>query len=385
MNQPAISVIIPLFNHEAYIKEAVYSVFEQSDSDFEMIIINDGSTDESELIIKKIKDKRLKYFYQKNMGAHRTINRGIKLAQGKYISILNSDDVYDKNRFEQCIKVFENDSSIDAVCTYVDVIDEQGVKFESIGTDYFWKNNEANLSFKDDDNILLNLLAGNFLTTTSNLFCKRSIFDKIGYFSDFRYVHDYDFFLRLCYHCNVHIIQNPLLRYRRHRENTINENQAATDFERGLVLAEFFINHDLTKLFPDIHEITMVKFYNSLSACHSEKIILTSMLFEMMHPSGGNRFKALRQNCENLFRNNCIKHLMTIKQKDDAFWDNYHALIQARHELNLISHSKTYQLGMLFKEARHSLKNFLLLPLRLVWFLLPLEAKVRLKQITNRQ
>ena len=359
---------------------------EQSESDFELIIINDGSSDGSESVIKNLKDKRIIYFYQENQGAHNTINRGIKLAQGKYISILNSDDVYDENRFEQCIKSFDNDPSIDAVFTYVDVIDEQGVKLESIGADYFWQNNKANLSFKDDDIILLNLLAGNFLTTTSNLFCKKSVFEKIGYFRDFRYVHDYDFFLRLCYHCNVHIIENPLLRYRRHRENTINENQAAIDFERGLMLAEFYLNYDLTKLFPDEnHEITMVKFYNSLSACHSEKIILILILFEMMNSSGGNNFKALRQNCENRFKKNCIKHLEAIKQKDDTFWDNYHALIQARHESDLIYHSKTYQLGKLFKEARYNLKKFLVLPLRLVWFLLPFEVKVRLKQMTDRQ
>jgi len=359
---------------------------EQIESDFELIIINDGSSDGSESVIKSLKDKRIKYFYQENQGAHNTINRGIKLAQGKYISILNSDDVYDENRFEQCLKIFQNNPSTDAVCTYVDVINEQGVKIESIGYDYFWKNSEANLSFKDDDNILLNLLAGNFLTTTSNLFCKNSVFAKIGFFRNFRYVHDYDFFLRLCYHCNVHLIEKPLLRYRRHGENTINENQAATDYERGLMLADFFINHDLTKLFPDDNgEISMVKFYNSLAAYHSEKIILTSILFAMMNPSSGNSFKALRQNRKNIFRKNCIKHLTAIKQHDDAFWDNYHALIQARHELNLIYHSKTYQLSKLFKEARYSLKNFLLLPLRLVWFLLPLEVKVWLKRMTVRR
>ena len=74
-----ISVIIPLYNHEKYIKEAINSVLEQSVSDFELIIINDGSTDNSEDVVKAIKDDRIKYFYQENQGSHNTIDRGFQL------------------------------------------------------------------------------------------------------------------------------------------------------------------------------------------------------------------------------------------------------------------------------------------------------------------
>lgn len=103
-NNPKISVIIPLYHHEKYIEEAIYSVLEQTFSDFELIIINDGSTDKSEEVVKSIKDDRIKYCYQDNQGAHNTINRGIQLAQGEYVSILNSDDVYYKNRFVELLE-----------------------------------------------------------------------------------------------------------------------------------------------------------------------------------------------------------------------------------------------------------------------------------------
>ena len=105
MNDPKISVIIPLYNHEKYINEAVYSVLGQTFSDFELIIINDGSNDGSEEVVKKIKDKRIKYYYQENKGAHNTINRGIEIAKGEYIAILNSDDMYHKDVTDEMMSV----------------------------------------------------------------------------------------------------------------------------------------------------------------------------------------------------------------------------------------------------------------------------------------
>ena len=81
-DNPKISVIVPLFNHADYIREAVDSVLNQSFDNFELIIINDGSTDSSEEVIKSINDDRIKYYYQENRGTHSALNRGIKLAKG---------------------------------------------------------------------------------------------------------------------------------------------------------------------------------------------------------------------------------------------------------------------------------------------------------------
>jgi len=92
-----ISIIIPAYNHEEYITEAINSVLNQSVKDYEIIIINDGSTDSTEQRILSIHDKRIQYISQKNSGAHSAINRGINLAQGEYISILNSDDIICRN------------------------------------------------------------------------------------------------------------------------------------------------------------------------------------------------------------------------------------------------------------------------------------------------
>src|SRR5512135_3626981 len=107
---PKVSVIMPLFNHGKYVREAIISVLEQSVQNIELIVINDGSTDDSEDVVKSISDDRIKYFYQGNQGAAKTINRGISLAQGEYISILNSDDLYYADRFKNSLKILEEDS-----------------------------------------------------------------------------------------------------------------------------------------------------------------------------------------------------------------------------------------------------------------------------------
>ena len=312
MNNPEISVVIPLYNHEKYIQEAVYSVLEQTFSDFELIIINDGSNDGSEEAVKKIKDERIKYFYQENKGAHNTINRGIKLAKGEYISILNSDDVYYPTRFEEYLTILEADHSISALFSRIEFIDDQGnfIRFKK-GAEDNWISHNPETSFKGEDNIILDLLAGNFLITTSILFCRKSVFQDIGLFQNLKYAHDYEFFLRLCYHFKIHIVDKPLFKYRIHSENTYGiENKAEADFEVGLVLSNFFLNYDLKKILPDNDIYTNVaKFFNSINTFHSEKMVLTLVVFALNYKIHTEIFKDLTENSESLFRKTSIDYL----------------------------------------------------------------------------
>ena len=100
MSAPLVSVVIPAYNHERYVGAAIESVLEQTYSNFELIVVDDGSTDRTADIIKKYSDKRISYYYQENQDAYNTINRGISLARGQFIAILNSDDIYHKKRLE---------------------------------------------------------------------------------------------------------------------------------------------------------------------------------------------------------------------------------------------------------------------------------------------
>ena len=92
INRKDVSIIIPIYNASKYLKRCLDSVINQTKTELEIILINDGSTDNSEEIIKEYKDKRIRYFKNKNQGIGKTRNFGITKATGKYIMFLDSDD-----------------------------------------------------------------------------------------------------------------------------------------------------------------------------------------------------------------------------------------------------------------------------------------------------
>ena len=103
MINPLVSVVMSVFNGGIFLKESIESIINQSFKDLEFIIINDGSTDDSEIIIKEFAklDSRIIQLNQKNMGLTRSLNRGIKVASGKYIARQDADDISMPNRFNK--------------------------------------------------------------------------------------------------------------------------------------------------------------------------------------------------------------------------------------------------------------------------------------------
>jgi len=310
IKKPKISVIIPLYNHEKYIRETIDSVLSQTFQDFELIIINDGSSDRSETVVKEIHDKRIRYFTQKNQGAHHTINKGISLSAGKYIAILNSDDIYEPDRLHACLHILEKDMTLSAVFTHMEWINENGRHIRYMnGAEDNWTHHEAASSFKGENNIFLDLIAGNFLTTTSNLFCRKTVFDTMEPFRNFRYTHDYDFFLRLCLNMDVAIIEKPLLKYRIHPENTINQNKPETFFELGVIYADLILNNKVDKFIPCDEGLSgLVKFFNSISPWYSERIVV-SILFYFIQYGKKDIIEELMENRQNPFRISAIDYL----------------------------------------------------------------------------
>ena len=277
---PLVSIIIPLYNHERFIKETLNSALTQTVQDFEIIVIDDGSTDNSGKLVQEVKDKRIQYLNQDNKGAHNTINRGLGIAQGRYVSILNSDDVYLDNRLEKCLKILENDLAVDAVFSGIEYIDESGQTLKTTsGAEENWSHLDSEPSYKTENNVTIDLLAGNFLKTTSNLFCRKKCIDSVGHFRNLRYCHDYDYFLRLSQRCALYIVKEPLLRYRTHAANTLRENQAAVDLECALVIADFLTMHDLNSFIDTKDPYTLSKIFNSINAHRADRVLSTLLLF----------------------------------------------------------------------------------------------------------
>jgi glycosyltransferase involved in cell wall biosynthesis len=313
MKIPLVSVIIPLYNHERFVKKAIQSVLNQSFSDLELIVINDGSKDRSEAIVKTFRDPRIRYFSQPNRGAHHALNRGVRLARGKYVSILNSDDIYHQQRLELCIKKCEANSAIGACFSHISIINNRGLVRGAINGS---QNNETvlqhRMTLRGRRDIVLNLLGGNFLATTSNLFCSRKVLLKAGPFKPFRYAHDFDCFLRLCFETQVHIIPKQLLQYRVHRHNTISEDKASTYFEHALILTRLFSSNSLLPVFCEKRSLydTMTRFFNSLETFSADKIILVMLLFLLYGKHSIARLERdLLSNPHNPFRKRCIAFL----------------------------------------------------------------------------
>lgn len=125
---PKVSVIMSVYNGSAYLKQALESVLDQTFSDFEFLITDDGSTDESPKILDEYaaKDARVKVFYQKNIGLTKTLNNSIKKAGGIYIARMDSDDISLPNRLAEEVKFLDAHSEVAVVSCFAKVIDDEG-------------------------------------------------------------------------------------------------------------------------------------------------------------------------------------------------------------------------------------------------------------------
>ena len=229
-----ISVVIPSYNHAEFISEAINSVLAQTEPNFELIIVDDGSTDDSLEVISGFIDPRLTVLTQTNQGAHAAINRGLGEASGKYLAILNSDDVYLPQRLEKIVTSFERDSELGVVGSYIEIIDDQN---KSLGIKHGFKDcspwplENPERSFRVGSDLKAALLTENYWSTTSNFVFTRETLERVGKFRPLRYAHDWDFALRAARNTKLALLPEPLMCYRVHERNTIREDQAAMIFE----------------------------------------------------------------------------------------------------------------------------------------------------------
>ncbi|MFC1997545.1 glycosyltransferase family 2 protein [Chloroflexota bacterium] len=114
MSAPLVSIIIPTYNHQDYVGEAIQSVLAQSYQNYEIIVIDDGSQDNTREVVEKFGDL-ISYIWQENKGLSGARNTGIKYSTGKYISLLDSDDMFEPDFLDILIQILEEKNNIDAV------------------------------------------------------------------------------------------------------------------------------------------------------------------------------------------------------------------------------------------------------------------------------
>jgi glycosyltransferase involved in cell wall biosynthesis len=203
MNTPAITVLMTIYNGRAYLAEAVASILAQTCRDFELLIINDGSTDDSLTLLKTYDDPRIRLIDQQpNRGIRATLNRGLHDACGRYVAIMDQDDVSAPSRLEKLLACMEARPEL-ALC---------GSAIETFGDHPV----EPWVHFFEPDDLKIALLFENPICHPS-MMLRRSILETRGLeYPDVPYAEEYSLWVALSRVAPLANLREPLLRYRVH-------------------------------------------------------------------------------------------------------------------------------------------------------------------------
>ncbi|MCT7984813.1 glycosyltransferase [Laspinema sp. A4] len=226
---PKVSVIIPAYNSLAYLPETIASVLNQTYSDFEAIIVNDGSSDRTEEWVSQQSDPRIKLISQPNQGLSGARNTGIAHATGDYLAFLDADDLWHPTKLEKQVDCLDHHPDVGLVYTWVALINEQSIAtgrlFNSSQEGYIW------------DTLILENIVG----CGSVAMVRRQCFETCGVF-DLNFpsvVEDWDMWLRIAVHYPFKAICEPLVYYRQHSQSGSRNWEAMAESYR-LVLEKAF-------------------------------------------------------------------------------------------------------------------------------------------------
>ena len=206
---PQISVLMPVYNAEKYLKEAIDSILGQTFTDFEFIIVNDGSTDSSRNVILSYKDKRIKFIdNKKNEGIINALNTGLDHATGEYIARMDADDISFPVRFERQLKIM-TEYDIDVCGTTMRLIDEEGKKIGYLGP--------KSVVYSDMPASILNV--STWILHPTAMMKSFTIKEVGGYRPEAKHVDDFDLWARLLINKYKEIvIPEILVDYRQYKE-----------------------------------------------------------------------------------------------------------------------------------------------------------------------
>ena len=237
MTIPKITVLMSVYNNESFINEAIDSILNQTVSDFQLLIIDDGSTDKSVSLIKQYDDARINLVEKdNNTGLIDCLNLGLSLANGEYIARMDSDDISTSDRFQKQLDILENNPEID-IC---------GCWLQEFGKrDKVVKHKERH------EEIVANMLWSCAMSMGSVLIDRKAI-EGYKFDENKKHVEDYDFWSRIAWSCTFYNIQEVLYRYRIH-ETQVSTNYKPLQIQGNIAIKLFLfkkINYD-TDLFTD--------------------------------------------------------------------------------------------------------------------------------------
>jgi glycosyltransferase involved in cell wall biosynthesis len=203
MTAPGVSVVIPAYNYARYLPRALDSVLRQTFQDIEILIIDDGSTDNTPDVVRDfLADPRVRYHRIRNNGPSRARNVGIGLARAELVAFLDADDAWMPTKLEKQLALFRRRPSPGVVYTRRRLVDAEGFELESVEPT------------PHRGQVLQALLGGNFLCLTSCMVSRR-VFETVGTFDEaLSQAEDYDLWLRAAQHFRFDFVDEPLVSYR---------------------------------------------------------------------------------------------------------------------------------------------------------------------------
>lgn len=221
-----VSVLIPLYNHEQYINECLDSIKNQTYKNIEVIIVNDGSMDNSEQVVKQWiennSDLNTTYISQENQGVTKTLNKMIGLSKGEYITLCASDDVLKEESIEKRVKFLKNNPSLKAcigdanvIGTNSEFVDESAMK------SLFYAD------YKRLENNIVNELVLNWSVVGPTFLAKKSLYEKVGMYDENLLVEDREFYLRVLADNLLGFVPIIVAKYRIHTSNISRRSKTA--------------------------------------------------------------------------------------------------------------------------------------------------------------
>jgi glycosyltransferase involved in cell wall biosynthesis len=229
-----VSIILLTYNRASLVQESIMSILKQSYSHFELIIIDDGSTDETETVIKGLDDRRIKYFKLEHSGhTGKLKNFAIRQASGNFIAFNDSDDMWKEEKLEKQMKLFSDCPSIGFSITDVTTFNQDKILIPQ--------------SYKPTNtiecrNIFDWLRDSKFLVYNPTLVAKKECFQKAGAFDESMISGDYHFNLRLAHYFEAGIIYEPLV-WRRVHESNMSERFVFENYQEYIATFELLFRN----------------------------------------------------------------------------------------------------------------------------------------------
>ncbi|MGH7156963.1 MAG: glycosyltransferase family 2 protein [Candidatus Saccharimonadales bacterium] len=236
MKKPLVSVVMTVYNGERYLAEAIDSILSQTFTDFEFLIVDDGSTDKTSSIIQSFADPRIILIKHKNIGVAASCNKAIQKAKGTYIARQDADDVSMSNRLEAQVILLNENSDIHLVGSNIKLVDKK-LNFMSY----------SNLLTHPDD-LHLGLVFSNQIAQGAVMTRKQTLIEAGLYDPAFSITHDYDLWARIAHSHKLMNLKDYLYIYRVHEESLSTSSTKVEETRRQAKLVrdrefDYYIRH----------------------------------------------------------------------------------------------------------------------------------------------